>query len=883
MKYRNIAVKIGSTLVLIVMVVIIIFDFSRQIQRALTAETYRTLSEVSKTYNKVFNDRISATITTMNMLACHLAEVHISSQKETMDILQGAVNEGGFTKMAACDLNGISLSNEGFMTDISHRDYFKKACNGEAYVSQPLTTPSSDEESIIIAVPMRDHGVVTGVLLGGYPLTVAGDHLLDTSYYSQGYGYIVAAEGTIILSSDHSDKMVDGENLLTFFQKTTLVDCSMAEIIAAIAKGESGSFAYIYQGERRFVSFTPTNINDWYTFSLSSDAPMLKDEKVTNQIVFLLVAKLTVVSALMMAWIILANRRHNQKMMRQEEKLRRSERRFSVAINASSGTLFEVDLKRQLYTHFENSQRIFGINSEQLLADTRGFASLPKEEFVDAVSKYFFHPDDCALTKMEMQKLVQNKTTSYEARLRRYDNSYLWCRVDLSLTFDANGEPSHLVGFMSDIDSVKTQAILSGIQAQKDPMTGLYNKVTMASLSNQSLTESPSGRHALMVFDIDNFKGINDTLGHAFGDLVLIDISTKLKKAFRNNDIIGRMGGDEFAVLMKNVSGTGSVLKKGTELSELFRQTYVGEQKACKISCSIGIVVADGDSFETLYRKADAALYQAKQNGKNRFVLYQKGNADSYPIDSTRTDDDELQNLKKSHSLESYIFDLLYTGKDFESSIHMALAAIGQQYNVSRVSIFEHDNAQCTTQNIYEWCNKGISSKIGSMQKLQLSSNGDSFLDCFDENGLLYCNDVRDLPPYIRRILEEQDVLATLQVTISNDDKTFGFIGFDDCNIRRVWTAEEIAKLSYLSKVLSVFLFKKKTEDTLLENLHTHLGILNILPDYLCVVNPQTHSIEYANNKMLALLPTAQPGAFCFTTLRGGQSAPCETCLIERK
>ncbi|MEG0780511.1 MAG: diguanylate cyclase, partial [Oscillospiraceae bacterium] len=312
------------------------------------------------------------------------------------------------------------------------------------------------------------------------------------------------------------------------------------------------------------------------------------------------------------------------------------------------------------------------------------------------------------------------------------------------------------------------------------------------------------------------------------------------------------------------------------ELSELFRQTYAGEKQQCKISCSIGIIMADGDSFEALYRKADAALYQAKQNGKNQFVLYRPGDADAYPIDSTRTDDEERENLKKSHTMEAYIFELLYTAKDFDSSIHMALAAIGQQYAVSRVSILSRD--ETTLHRLYEWCHPGIAATADVLS----ATEGDALLDCFDSSGLLYCNDVRELPSPVREGLEGQGVLATLRVTISNDEKIFGFIGFDECNQRRVWTAEEIEKLSFLSKVLSVFLFKKQIEEKMVENLHTHLEILDVLPNYLCVVNPKTHTVEYANRRMGELLPRAQVGAFCFTTLRGGQEGPCESCLVER-
>ncbi|MEG0780865.1 MAG: cache domain-containing protein, partial [Oscillospiraceae bacterium] len=433
MKYPKRAVKMLLALTLLAAALLTIWDFSRQTQRALMTETYRTLSEVSKTYSKVFNDRVSATIATMNMMAGHLAAAHDMPKQEIMAILQSAVEEGGFTKMAICGADGVTLSNDGTMVKVSHREYFEKAMAGRADVSDPLTVTANAEESIIISVPIWRQGVVVGALFGGYPLTVAGDHLLDTTYYSQGYGYIISPDGGIILSSDHSDKMVEGKNLLHFFQKTDFTDFSTAALATAMAGGESGSFAYTYHGARRFVSFTPAGINDWYTFSLSSDAPMLRDEKTTTRIVFQLVMKLAVVAALVLAWIVLSNHRHNRQLLRQEEELRLSEKRFSVAINASSGALFELDIRRQLYTHFENAQRIFGVDAETLLEDTRAFSTLPHKEFADAVSRYFFHEDDCPAIQAEMQRLSTGTTASFEARLRRFDNSDLWCRVDLSL------------------------------------------------------------------------------------------------------------------------------------------------------------------------------------------------------------------------------------------------------------------------------------------------------------------------------------------------------------------------------------------------------------------------------------------------------------------
>ncbi|MEG2139139.1 MAG: PAS domain-containing protein, partial [Oscillospiraceae bacterium] len=82
---------------------------------------------------------------------------------------------------------------------------------------------------------------------------------------------------------------------------------------------------------------------------------------------------------------------------------------------------------------------------------THAFSALPDDEFIAAVTAFFFHPDDRETATREMQDLVANKTTSYEARLRRFDQSYVWCRVDLSLTLNEHGKPYRLVGFLTDI------------------------------------------------------------------------------------------------------------------------------------------------------------------------------------------------------------------------------------------------------------------------------------------------------------------------------------------------------------------------------------------------------------------------------------------------
>ena len=164
------------------------------------------------------------------------------------------------------------------------------------------------------------------------------------------------------------------------------------------------------------------------------------------------------------------------------------------------------------------------------------------------------------------------------------------------------------------------------MQIQKDPMTHLLNKVAIQSSVENYLKLSDAGEtDALLIVDIDKFKQVNDTLGHIFGDTVIQDIATTLSAVFRNTDFIGRIGGDEFLVFMKNAS-ENVVKKKAVQLCQACRNTYTDKGKEARTSVSIGIAFSDPESrtFATLFSKADIALYRAKEKGRDQCAVYRK-------------------------------------------------------------------------------------------------------------------------------------------------------------------------------------------------------------------------------------------------------------------
>ena len=162
-------------------------------------------------------------------------------------------------------------------------------------------------------------------------------------------------------------------------------------------------------------------------------------------------------------------------------------------------------------------------------------------------------------------------------------------------------------------------------QAHTDALTGLLNKVYTEHTISEWLREKDfEDFQALMMIDMDYFKQINDTYGHATGDQVLKIFAGFLKEQFRTTDIIGRVGGDEFMILMKNVRLDYSIHLHLQKLYTNLQNIDIPELNGRKLSCSIGCAVAptDAESFSQLYRLADHALYTAKHNGRGRFVIY---------------------------------------------------------------------------------------------------------------------------------------------------------------------------------------------------------------------------------------------------------------------
>jgi diguanylate cyclase (GGDEF)-like protein len=162
-------------------------------------------------------------------------------------------------------------------------------------------------------------------------------------------------------------------------------------------------------------------------------------------------------------------------------------------------------------------------------------------------------------------------------------------------------------------------------RSRTDLLTGLYNKVSTQQEIERLLEEgNEDNKGALILFDMDDFKSINDTCGHAAGDAVLRQMADFLKAHFRNTDVIGRLGGDEFAVFLPGAEPSEHTRDWLTAVVTLYNTMAPpkGSKRAAKCSAGVAFAPQDGKKFSALYHKADQALYCAKNSGKNCLAIY---------------------------------------------------------------------------------------------------------------------------------------------------------------------------------------------------------------------------------------------------------------------
>ncbi len=403
-------------------------------------------------------------------------------------------------------------------------------------------------------------------------------------------------------------------------------------------------------------------------------------------------------------------------------------------------------------------------------------------------------------------------TVDYQADY--FGEGYRWCRAHYISLADEDGQVYRIVGRVDDVeDEIRREQALREL-AQRDAMTGLLNHDASEQAIEAAIRSHNGG--ALFILDIDDFKQVNDMLGHLFGDTFLRQVADTIRSFFRSQDIVGRFGGDEFIGFL---SGAHNV-----QLARRFAEDLVKAVKAIdvpelgQVRCSVGVAIGNsGDlSMHELFKRADFALYEAKHGGKGSYAVFQgEQKVFRMPEVESRSEVPETILDARPRMLAGDVFEILYHTGGSEEGIQQALAYVGRWMKVSRSYIFEHDPSGTFCSNTFEWCGEGETPQKEQLQHVLLSCDGVSLCDNFDAEGVFYCPDVSVLPQWQRDILEPQGIGAMLQWAFRWNGEIRGFVGFDICGETYPWVKEQVDSLVRASEVITVFLWLLREKEQL--------------------------------------------------------------------
>lgn len=456
-----------------------------------------------------------------------------------------------------------------------------------------------------------------------------------------------------------------------------------------------------------------------------------------------------------------------------------------------------------------------------------------------------------------------------------------WYRCRSLVHRDDAGAPVRIVGQLVDITWHKRQVDALTELAQRDQLTGLYHKAATESRikARLQMRRSSDTSGALLIIDVDDFKAVNDKLGHLYGDAVLTQLAENLSALFRSDDIVGRVGGDEFFVFMQNYRTRDRLLQKVEEIRSHFQKTFWEGETFVTISASIGIALTpDHDSqFDGLYRKADAALYDAKARGKNTYSIYTPELAPVYTATRTAIDSGSMGKRFKDNRIE-YVFRLLYNSENPMLSIQTVLQLVTESYGFSRGYIFETSADGRSTSNTFEWCAKGIGAEIENLQEIPIEAVNTANTN-FERTGMFILRSLSALPEIERAVLEPQGILSMFQFGIKDMGKLIGFIGFDDCIQERVPTEAEIDEICTVCHVLATFLLRQRSNERATRHHRAIETVIDHMNSLAYVIDMESYVVRYENQNVLRLTGSPSVGQQCHLAYRGSDQ-PCADCPL---
>ncbi len=549
-----------------------------------------------------------------------------------------------------------------------------------------------------------------------------------------------------------------------------------------------------------------------------------------------------------------------------EEELQRQAERLHILSEAEGEKIIDYNAKTDVMIIRTNDE--YGMAQDEI-----------HSRYMQRFNAAMIYKEDVAYYKAVLESLLKSpKHDTIEFRIKRFDDDYTWYQANLTSLLGAEGYVTRIVGRMINIHDKKLKEMELLLRAEKDALTGIYNQGATEQLIHNAIEDGKENAlSALMIIDLDNFKEANDLLGHANGDQLLEKTAEILKEMFKGGDVIGRIGGDEFLVYMRNMDSISDADEMAGNIVKSVRYDLDFEGQPIRVTCSVGVAIYPyhGKNYEELFEKADRAVYTVKANGKDGYRVYHAASTTVYHA-NRKVGYDMTKTIDFDRHIEDQVMQILFEDKVLESALRSSIELMTAKYQFHRGYICGNDSLPIS--RTIQFTVKKYATGKEAEEHFDLKRMVNEILYSFFP-GVAMIHDYDLTAEEMREYFRAEGIKSMLYYPLTSQGEFQGAIVFENHeDVQMELSKSEMEEVRSLFRLMEAHILQIGLMDRL-QNFVAQVAVFDNLDSFVYVVNPDNHEISFINKKVLADSPDVKIGDICYKALQN-RDTPCENCIL---
>ena len=549
-----------------------------------------------------------------------------------------------------------------------------------------------------------------------------------------------------------------------------------------------------------------------------------------------------------------------------EEELQRQAERLHILSQAEGEKIIDYNAKTDVMIIRTNDE--YGMAQDEI-----------HSRYMQRFNAAMIYKEDVAYYKAVLKSLLKSpKHDTIEFRIKRFDEDYTWYQANLTSLLGAEGYVTRIVGRMINIDDRKKKEMELLLRAEKDALTGIYNQGATEQLIHNAIEDgNENSLSAMMIIDLDNFKEANDLLGHANGDQLLEKTAGILKEMFKGGDVIGRIGGDEFLVYMRNLESISDADEMAGNIVKQVRYDLDFEGQLIHVTCSVGVAVYPyhGKNYEELFEKADRAVYTVKANGKDGYRVYHAASTTVYHA-NRKVGYDMTKTIDYDRHIEDQVMQILFEDKMLESALRSSLELMTAKYQFHRGYICGNDSLPIS--RTIQFTVKKYATGKEAEEHYELKRMVNEILYSFFP-GVAMIHDYDLTAEEMREYFRAEGIKSMLYYPLTSQGEFQGAIVFENHeDVQMELSKSEMEEVRSLFRLMEAHILQIGLMDRL-QNFVAQVAIFDNMDSFVYVINPDNYEISFINKKVLSDSPNVKIGDICYKALQN-RDTPCENCIL---